>query len=116
MVLERARALGVQISGNGENLRVRGYRAAIEEVRALLLEHKQELLTVLRGTDPDEFACHWLIFPADGTPPTEMFFSPDPGVCRRELRVRFPGAALIPLAATAKNWRTMGETGLDTGE
>ena len=111
--LERARTLGVRVSRDGGDLCLRGPRLAVEQVAPLLRQHKECLLEALTGPDPNEHACHWLVFRTDGTPPTEMFVSLVPGVSRRELRARFPGAALIPLPDTARDWKRVDETGLE---
>ena len=97
-IIERARNLGVSLRAEGDKIKARGPRPAVEQILPVLRTHKPELLAVLAKPrlDPNESSGHWLIVRAPER--VEMYFNPD--VCRAELAQRFPGALLVPLPDT----------------
>lgn len=50
-ILSRAESLGLSITPDGENLRVRGPRDAIEEITPLVKAHKPAIIAALAAND-----------------------------------------------------------------
>jgi len=53
-ILARAESMGLTLTRDGENIRVRGPGESIKAISALVKQHKAELLTALAANDADE--------------------------------------------------------------
>lgn len=95
-VLKRAKASGVVLRVDGEQIRCRGPEDAVSTLLPQLQAHKRELIAALRGVevDPSERSEHWLLS-KPGERPRELFCSP--AASRVELMEAHPGASLVAL-------------------
>ena len=87
-VVEQAVTLNVTLRIEGDKVKARGPRAAVERLLPAIREHKLELLSAL-----SDASSHWVI--VQSTARIERFFAPP--ISRIELTVRYPAALLIGL-------------------
>lgn len=96
-ILDEARNLGVKLRVEGDRIKAKGPRLAVERLLPVLREHKPQLLAALArpqpaAANPNTDSGHWLIIRAERM---ERWFSPT--MTRAELEACYPGAVLIAL-------------------